>query len=317
VFLHITNGESVVCGFEDAGLEGDYLSWIDLLYEGPVPTADLDELAPIRARFHTGAAGRSYEAVLADFRARDDSLKAFRRHVEVVLWFEHDLTDQLQLIQLLGWFAHEDLDTVRLSLINVDAHPAVRPFYGLGQLSGRQLADMLPARKPVSAGQLSLGHRAWTAFCAREPLAWCELLTTDLSALPFLENAVRRHLQEYPSVQNGLSRTDAQILRAAAAGSVTRRQIFQASQDAEPAPFMGDSSVYDRIDRLAAGPAPALDKIPMDTFSINQHGRALLANTADLVGSVGGIDSWLGGVHLAGAHAAWRWDEHAQALIPA
>lgn len=50
--LHITNGESVVEGFRQGSLAGRYLSWIDVLHEGPVPMcSSLEELSSIRARF--------------------------------------------------------------------------------------------------------------------------------------------------------------------------------------------------------------------------------------------------------------------------
>jgi hypothetical protein len=38
------------------------------------------------------------------------------------LWFEHDLYDQLQLIQILDWFSHQDLVHTRLSFISVNSY---------------------------------------------------------------------------------------------------------------------------------------------------------------------------------------------------
>jgi hypothetical protein len=43
-------------------------------------------------------------------------------------------------------------------------------------------------------------------------------------------------------------------------------------------------------------------------------GTAVLEGKADQVRS-NGIDRWLGGVHLSGTEAEYRWDEHAQRLI--
>jgi hypothetical protein len=64
--LHVTNGESV--SIPETGLGGEVLVWGDTLHGGPVPAG---------------------------------SDAAFARHDEIVLWFEHDLYDQLQLIQIL------------------------------------------------------------------------------------------------------------------------------------------------------------------------------------------------------------------------
>jgi len=37
------------------------------------------------------------------FARRNEAINHFRDHEEVVLWFKHDLYDQLQLIQILDW----------------------------------------------------------------------------------------------------------------------------------------------------------------------------------------------------------------------
>ena len=109
--FHITNGESVVMSLRDSGLAGDVLAWRDALHEGPVPAGlALEQLSVVRAGFLTQA-GLSVpgEDVAASFRQRDASLKSTYSHDEIVLWFEHDLYDQLQLLQLLSWFSRECL----------------------------------------------------------------------------------------------------------------------------------------------------------------------------------------------------------------
>lgn len=315
MLLHITNGESVIRGFQEAQLEGAYLSWTDLLYEGPVPQLPLDELSPVRARFIADIGWKSYEKALTGLSSRNETLKSFRRYGEVVLWFEHDLTDQLQLIQLLAWFAGQDPGATRLSLINIDAYPGIARFHGLGQLTGKQLLQLLPARKHVSTQQLSMSRDAWRAFCAPEPSALLTLLGRDLSELPFLAPALRRFLEEYPSVHNGLSRTERQILLAAAAGKQKRTDIYLASQEAEDARFMGDRSVWLRVDRLAASPSRALELSSPGTYSITDQGRNLVEGRADWVQNRGGIDMWLGGVHLEGKKGLWRWDPQRQTLV--
>src|SRR5262245_38420464 len=96
---------------------GQVLPWRDVLHEGPVPGAlSLDELSRRRARFIVEAGWwDDLAAVEKDFRERDAVLKATARHDEVVLWFEHDLYDQLQLIQILDWFVAHPV--AKLSLI--------------------------------------------------------------------------------------------------------------------------------------------------------------------------------------------------------
>ena len=298
--LHITNGESVIHSFAAARLEGAYLSWLDVLYEGPVPDLPHEALSDVRARAISAMGWGEEAGVRSAFAARDAALASFRDHDEIVLWFEHDLFDQLQLIQALAWFADQDLGGTQLSLVYIASH--------------EQIPALLPERRPVTADQLSLGRAAWKAFCAPDPRAIVEMLARDLSPLPFLAAALLRWLEEYPSAQNGLSRTEQQLLEAVASGKRGRAAIFLASQQREESIFLGDSSAWLRLDRKTEGPAPALHKIAPDQYGITPFGNRVVAGEADWIRSRGGIDLWLGGVHLAGSDAAWRWDRDRRAL---
>ncbi len=312
--LHITNGDSVVSTFRQARFPGAYLSWLDVLHDGPVPHTDtLSELSDVRAQWLAGWWG-SYEKIRAEFRARDQALENFRKHEEVVLWFEHDLFDQLQLIQLLDWFSGQDLQKVKLSLIQINSYPGVKPFYGLGQLSGPQLARLFPMRIPVTAAHLKAGNEAWQAFRADTPGALLELTRQQSSLLPFLQQALLRFLQEYPWSTDGLSRLEREALQTAAAGHRNKQAIYSQVSRQEESPW-GDASVYLRISGLAAGKSPALVEVKKDEYAITDAGQRLLEDKADWIELCGGVDRWMGGVHLKDAQSRWRWHESEKTLV--
>src|SRR5689334_9869418 len=97
--LHITNGDATVAVMKRAGIAGEILPWRDVLHEGPVPAElTLTELSEVRARFIADCGWRTFAEAQAEFRTRDAALAQYRAHEEVVLWFEHDLYDQLQLL---------------------------------------------------------------------------------------------------------------------------------------------------------------------------------------------------------------------------
>ena len=315
--LHITNGESVVGTFRQVRFPGTYLSWIDVLHDGPVPqTATLSELSDVRAQALADFGAGSYEDIRAGFAARNHVLENFRKHEEVVLWFEHDLFDQLQLIQLLDWFAEQEMGKTKLSLVQTDSYPGVKPFYGLGQLSGTQLARLFPTRVDVGPAHLAAARQAWEAFRASDPKALEEHSRQKSSALPFLAAALQRFLQEYPWTGDGLSRTERQVLEAAATGKSKKAEIYSESRKQEDVPW-GDGSVYLRMEWLASGPNPALETKQQDEYAITAQGRQLLSGAADWITLHGGVDRWLGGVHLTGKQPQWRWDAGKKTLVEA
>lgn len=315
--LHITNGDSVVGTFRQVRFPGVYLPWRDVLHDGPVPqTATLSELSDVRAQALADFGAGDYEDLRAGFAARDKVLEDSSKHEEVVLWFEHDLYDQLQLLQLLDWFSSNG-NGGKLSLIQVNSYPGVKPFYGLGQLSGPQLARLFPTRATITQAHLLAGREAWQAFRSADPGALLELTERAEQKsypLPFLAKALQRFLQEYPWTIDGLSRTERQILQAGGTGRRKRTEIYFESRQQEDVPW-GDGSVYLRLDGLAEGPNPALVEVQKNDYAVTDAGQKLLDGKADWIKLSGGIDRWLGGVHLVGAQPQWRWDDAQKMLV--
>ena len=312
--LHITNGDAVLAGFRAGGIGGEQLAWRDVLHDGPVPmTATLDELSEVRARALAAFGWGAYAELRAAFARRDAALARRGEHQEVVLWFEHDLYDQLQLLQLLDWFAQHGTGGARLSLIQIDAFPGVVPFYGLGQLDGAQLRELLPRRQPVTMRQLRAAAAAWRDFRADNPLKLAERATTPQEELPFLAPALRRFLEEYPSTRDGLARSERQVLAAVASGASRPAEIYLKSWGAEQCPW-ADSSIFLRIEGLAAAAAPALSRGERG-YELTPLGERLLRGDADWVRESRGIDRWLGGVHVQGTFVRWRWDAGRQTVV--
>src|SRR5438094_1977122 len=96
--LHVTNGESAGNTLRQTSLGGAVLPWQDVLHEGPVPAEARPELLRVRAGFLSECGWGGKRALLSSLERRDRQyVAALRDGVQVVLWFEHDLYDQLQL----------------------------------------------------------------------------------------------------------------------------------------------------------------------------------------------------------------------------
>ena len=322
--LHITNGDVTADLIKDAVFTGQIIAWRDVLHEGPVPAGlELPQLSDVRGAYIAAQGWGKLFDVKASFAERDGLMARFREHDEIVLWFEHDLYDQLQLIQLLAWFFSRERGATKLSLICIGEYPGIHPFHGLGQLNSDQMAALFPIRHPVSYKEMKTGFLAWLAFTAPDPTEIEKLLATNLTALPFLRDALLRHLQQFPSTHNGLSRTEQQILAAVAAAKQTPAEIFHDDQAQEENVFMGDWTLWNYVKRMCEAAEPLLKVENGTRFSIplnepnaeflaqrlilTEAGQAVFENEFDAV-DLNGIDRWLGGVHLEGKNAAWRWD---------
>jgi len=299
--LHVTNGDSVVYTWRKGGLVGTQLPWRDALHDGPVPAGlALPELSALRAQY-LGVAGYGNPIKLGhDFQKRDAMIARCMEFDEVVLWFEHDLYDQLQLLQILDYLATQSLPLGTLQLIQADDF--------LGLLAAPELLALQNSRRPVLEQTLRGASAIWEAYRSETPERLFEIHGSAPAQLKYLSSALRRLFQEYPSVETGLSRTQRHILEAVAEGAHAKEDIFRLAQLREEAAFLGDAPFYKRFDELS-DPAAALLQEIQNGFRLTPLGRRILAGSEDWI-ALHACDRWIGGVHLTRENT-WRWDEGA------
>jgi hypothetical protein len=322
--LHVTNGDIVVDLLGRAGLADTALAWADVLHEGPVP-AGLDDagLRRVRAEFLAGADGVDAPAALARLEARDRALAA-NRDGEYLLWFEADLYDQLQIAQILATLGDLGVAPDRVTLVCVGEYPGIAHFGGLGQLEPEQLGGLLGAATEMTADALDLGADAWAALRADHPGRLGAIAASRSPQLRFLGEAFDRLSREYPSTRDGLSLTERRLLAATAeVGDGAAGAVFGRVGEREARPFLGDQFFFRSAARLAEGPVPLVELDPpggevvaATRLRLTPAGRRVLRGQADHV-ALNGIDRWVGGVHLEGRAAGWRWDEGTESIVGA
>ncbi len=320
--LIITNGDAAAELLAAAGLPGRLLPWRDVLHEGPlVRTAGIEELSNYRASYLAERFGLPYAEVRADFVARDAVLRAHALFDRVAIWVEHDLYDQLQLMQVLAALG-EVGRTSDIVLVQADDF--------LGAQRPETVLRFADRAVPVGAEILQSATAVWAALTAPTPTAVAARAAQPPAGLPHLRPALVRLLEELPAPGTGLSRTETAILTAVARYRMAARDLFGLVTETEEAAFMGDWSLYRTLDDLAgggeplvegpAGPYPcrgsaeAVAAYLATPLAPTALGRRVLGGGADRV-AVNGLDRWWGGTRLAG-HATWRFDRAARRLVP-
>ena len=319
--LHVSNGDST--DLAGTGLARHVLYWRDSLHEGPVPAVGPEALRRVRADFLVKAGVDDRGEGARMFLDRDRVLEA-HRDGEYVLWFEADLYDQLQIIQILARLDGLGVPAQRITLICIGEHAGIARFGGLGELSAEQLRE-LPATNAcarLTPAALQSAVCAWAAFRAPTPDGLGGIAATRSGELRFLGEAFDRLSREYPSTRDGLSLTERRVLAAVADGATDAASAFVRATGRETRPYLGDTWCFAMMDRMARARVPLLEaqptRRPIDrttTLRLTDTGARVLAGDADHV-RLNGIDRWIGGVHLHGPHARWRWDEGTETLTP-
>lgn len=318
--VHVCNGDSTADTLSLADLPGEIRVWADALDVGPVMPVSDAEHYKLRGEFwaregHGSAADNAKRLAEYD-RQLDEAAGA----EELILWYEHDLFDQLALVRILARLARRGLPQT-LTIVSIDRHPDVPNFLGMGQLEATQLAELWPRRTPLSRDAIDEAVATWVALTSADPRA-LPFLVKRVKALPFLGGAIERHLEEFPDPTSGLSRTERQLLAAIARGEGTGSALMTVSHNGDPRYPITDGLLLDILKTFGAlgfiegapsGP-PSESAFKGVNVTVTALGRQALAGAIDRVHERG-IDTWRGGVHLEGRGPVWRWSSSERRLI--
>jgi hypothetical protein len=326
--LHVTNGDSAIDRLRAAGFDDPALPWRDVLHDGPVPRGTDDALREVRARFIAERGWTTLDAARTDLALRDRTLQGALgdREREVVVWFEHDLYDQLQLAQVLDVIARHPNRVARIRAVHADDY--------LGHATPDRLHSWHTMAHDLTEAELEAGRAAWEAFRAPDPRPLDVLAcTTRTGALPFMRAALQRVVEELPGRADGLARSERQALAAVARGARTGADAFEACATLEKAMYLGDSSFAWYLERLSTCKRPLLERrvqasdgdgtgsphgprLGLWELAITPDGERVLAGDADHM-ALNGVARWLGGT-LLDALSPWRCeDERVTRVEPA
>ena len=212
--LHVTNGESAASTLRQTSIEGVVVSWDDALHVGPL-AFEPPESRRVRSQFLADQGWGEAAAIESELARRDELLERAER---VVLWFEPDLFDQLQLLQVLAQVP----EGAAVELLQTGDY--------LGGMEEAALEALWPDRIPLDDETVAAGREAWRAVTEGE-------LDHDVQELPYLGAALRRFAEEP-------DRTKRQLLVALEDGPRTAVRLFFANQEQEEAIFLGDTWAY-------------------------------------------------------------------------
>jgi hypothetical protein len=327
--LIVTNGDAAIERLRQAGVEDEIIAWRDVLHDGPVTEElPLERLSQQRAAFIAGEFGVPHDQVALSFAERDATMRRHAEYDRIEIWLEHDLYDQLQLMQILHFLA-EQRRSRGVYLVQSDTY--------LGTLSKKAVGALATKAKAVSELQFELASHAWRAFTSPDPTALVHLAAHDTAALPHLKPALMRLLAEFPDPVRGLSLTEERMLRRLEQGPVKTRDLFRDVVEQEEAGFMGDASFFRRVDGLAFVNAPLVSGVTEpfrvdarafrageepparnsdfadSTLRLTPAGRDVLHGKLDHA-MANDVDRWIGGVRLRPA-LQLRYDRAAGELI--
>lgn len=323
--LVITNGDTASDLLEAAGKVGKIVPWRDSLMEGPLPplsnTRDIEVFSQTRAHFWAERGVGPVDQIVEDYQKRDRLLDDLKSFETIELWFEHDLYDQLQLIEILTRLYHKRrFDGVQL--IQAERY--------LGMMSPDTILDLEPQALPVGERMMAIADLAFQCVSLSQPTKLVEFISLKPAGFLFLVQALRRLLEELPGI-DGLSRTERQMLYSLNRGINKPGMLFARCQAMEEAQFWGDWGFFHVLSGLQFCKRPLITGLPepvvievfrdeqrrknflQSSLTLTKDGTDVLAGRVDHA-LLNFIDRHVGGTHLTNGHL-WRWDGENSALL--
>src|SRR6478735_11969657 len=113
--VHVCNGDATADLLSLADLPGDIRVWADALDRGPVLPVSDTESYKARGEFWAKHGEANAAKQLAEWDRQFDEAATAE---ELILWYEHDLFDQLALVRLLARLARRGLPAT-LTIVSI------------------------------------------------------------------------------------------------------------------------------------------------------------------------------------------------------
>lgn len=211
--LHITNGDSFTLKLKSLDLDGDIITWREMLCEGKT-LCNVGSEPFWKARFEflnkNYRVSKSWfvEKTLKEYR----QLCNYKQQDQIVLWFEHDLFCQINLLAVLSWLKTHRRHA-EISLICNGKQDGRQTPYELNEVSNEKLLSLYENRMPLSQDDIEFADYVWQLYCSDNPIRLENVISHNAFQFKYLPEVLKVHLKRFPTVKNGLNELENKVLR--------------------------------------------------------------------------------------------------------
>ncbi|WP_435263180.1 DUF1835 domain-containing protein [Tenacibaculum sp. nBUS_03] len=289
--LHITNGDNTTQVLKKLNFNGSIITWREMLCEGKT-SIDVGSESFWKTRFDFFKS--SYKVSKQTFI--DYTLKEYRnlcnqkQQDEIVLWFEHDLFCQVNMLAVISWLKRYRKGR-KISLVCSGEIEGKKGLFGLNELTHNELQEHYNKRVVLTQDDIEYADYIWQLYCSDSPLR-LENIHQLNSSSPFvyLEVAIKEHIQRFPSIKNGLNKIENSILKTA------NQQHFKNKNELVDS-ILASQEVYGFTDNQYFNKLQQLKKLftSFDPVKLSKMGKKVLDDQVNYYGQIRSDFSYLGG----------------------
>ncbi|WP_406971918.1 DUF1835 domain-containing protein [Flavisericum labens] len=207
--LHITNGSILTKLLKELEVEGEILTWEEMLCEGPtIEHIDSEEFLKIRHSFLSEF--YDVEVNTKEVKEELDKLNNSEKYSEIVLWFEYDLFCHINMIAIISLIRQKKID-LPIYLVCSGRVEGSKGLKGLSELSSQQLSAHYKEKTFLKVEDLELAVTVWGIYCGLDHNLLKPFIVKS-SSFDYLSNCLKAHLKRFPDSHDGLNTLERNIL---------------------------------------------------------------------------------------------------------
>ncbi|WP_075342901.1 DUF1835 domain-containing protein [Tenacibaculum agarivorans] len=213
-FLHITNGDFTTEILRNLPIEGEIITWREMLCEGKT-TTDVGSEDFWKTRFDfLNSSYKITKKTFIDFTLKEYRNLCKQNQDEIILWFDHDLFCQINMIAVVSWLKRYRKGR-KITIIQTGPDENKRAV-GFSKLTQKELLKLHENRTTLTQDDIEYADYIWQLYCSDSPIR-LETVHKFNPSSPFiyLTDAISAHLQRFPSIENGLNSIENTILSTA------------------------------------------------------------------------------------------------------
>lgn len=283
--LHITNGDSLTELLSNLSINGNIITWREVLCEGKT-TPDVGSESFWKTRFEYFQT--NYKITKQTFIEK--TLKEYRRlcnekqQDEIVLWFDNDLFCQINMIAVISWIKKFRSD-MAVSLVSPKKQ---NQFFH--ELSQEQLQKLFEKRVELNKDDIASADYVWQLYCSDSPIRLENFSSFNSSQFLFLQEAIESHLTRFPSIHNGLNSVENFVLNEA-----SKRKLK--SKDELISYCLKDQKIFGYGDMQYEGVIQSIKPLfkSFNPVTLTQKGKDILDGATNFYSELRNDNIFLGG----------------------
>lgn len=272
--LHITNGSNLTDYLNELKIEGDFLTWQEMLCEGPTAEKiETEEFFNLRKEFLSDFYDIEIDEV--EFRSELEVLDHTDQFAEIVLWFEYDLFCHINLMAIINLLKQKKIQNP-LYLVCSGRVKGEKDLKALSELKPDQLRKEYANKIKLNDQDIELMSYLWRIYCGHDHNLFKPFIVQE-SSFPYLSNCLKAHLERFPDSKTGLSTLETHTLHMISDQKITsKRHLLGYILNFQGYYGFGDLQIEKIIDRLDIFYTEGEHQIVL-----SQKGQDALAQKAD------------------------------------